>query len=78
MTDKIFCIELDFLPDKDDPLKIFESFKLMIESQILIQTELLKSSNPLANISFVLNGIEIGYRFNISSNCAKIYQNTRR
>lgn len=60
MTDKIFCIELDFLPDKDDPLKIFESFKLMIESQILIQTELLKSSNPLANISFVLNGIEIG------------------
>lgn len=53
-----FYIELDFLSDEDDPLKVFESFKLMIESQISIQSELLKAANPLGHISFTLSEIQ--------------------
>jgi len=60
MIDKTLTVKLEFSPQKDDPVKIFESFSLMLKAQISLQNEILKSAYPFSNVSFTLDKIESG------------------
>lgn len=54
IEDSKMSIELKYSKDKENPVKVFESFKLMFESIIDTQTELVRKVNPLLNVEFVL------------------------
>ncbi|MGP1426923.1 MAG: hypothetical protein ACTTI0_00360 [Treponema sp.] len=51
-------IELKYSKETVNPVKVLESFKLMFESVMKIQTELVRKANPLLNINFVLADIK--------------------
>lgn len=58
IEDSKMSIELKYSKDKENPVKVFESFKLMFESIIDTQTELVRKVNPLLNVEFVLADVK--------------------
>lgn len=58
IEDSTLSIELKYSKDKDNPVKVFESFKLMFESIINTQTELVRKINPLLDVDFILTDVK--------------------
>ena len=58
IEDSKMSIELKYSKDKENPIKVFESFRLMFESVINTQTELVRKLNPLLNVEFVLTDVK--------------------
>jgi|GEM_PF-2620407 len=51
-------IELKYSKEEVNPVTVLESFKLMFEAVMKIQTELVRKANPLLNIDFVLADVK--------------------
>ena len=58
IEDSIMSIELKYSKDKDNPVKVFDSFKLMFQSIIDSQTELVRKINPTLNVDFLLTDVK--------------------
>ena len=58
IDDSIMSIELKYSKDKDNPVKVFDSFKLMFQSVIDTQTELVRKINPTLNVDFLLTDVK--------------------
>jgi hypothetical protein len=57
---EVESIGLDFIPEKENPVVLFESFSKLFNSIISIQTELVKKVDPLISVQFYLLDIHQG------------------
>lgn len=58
IENSIMSIELKYSKEKDNPIKVFESFKLMFQAIITTQTELIRKLNPLLDVDFLLTDVK--------------------
>lgn len=58
IEDSTMSIELKYSKDKDNPVKVFDSFRLMFQSIIDTQTELVRKINPTLDVDFLLTDVK--------------------
>jgi hypothetical protein len=58
-----YTVGLDFIPESESPVVLFDSFSKMFTSIIQINTELIKKVDPLIDIQFLLVDIKHGSIF---------------